>query len=396
VSSVKNLTDVCRAFLLLGFTSFGGPLAHLGYFRREFVEKRAWLSDAAYGDLVALCQFLPGPTSSQVAFALGMRRAGLTGALGASVCFMLPSAVAMTLFAYGVSALGSRANPGWLHGLALAAISVVAVALWGMAKSLCPDWPRGLLALSSAAALVFFPHAWVQVAVLVACAGLYVAALGRGLAPPAAAEQGQTGGRTWAGAAIAAFFLLLFGLPVVANLSGSKVAAVFESFYRSGSLVFGGGHVVLPLLRSQVVPRGWVSEGAFVAGYGAAQAIPGPLFTFAAYLGTLIWPASNAWMGGVLALVAIYLPGWLLVGGALPFWGALRQARWAEGAFRGAGAAVVGILLAALYNPLCTEGIRGWGDGACVAAAVALLGIMKIPPWAVVALLAAAGEWLLA
>lgn len=390
----RNLAEVASAFLRLGLVSFGGPVAHLGYFQREFVVRRRWLDDAAYADLVALCQFLPGPASSQVAFALGMRRAGVPGAVLASACFALPSAVLMILFAYGVASFGDVSSAGWLHGLKLAAVAVVALAVWRMSVTLCPDWPRRILAACAAAAVLLMPGALSQVGVLAACAAIGL--LGRG----DDASQGETGGRlgrahAWAGAALVLFALLLALLPVAARVSGDRTVAVFDSFYRAGSLVFGGGHVVLPLLRSEVVPRGWVDDGSFIAGYGAAQALPGPLFTFAGYLGTLVHGGPHAWAGGLLALFAIFLPGWLLVGGAYPFWHLLRGKAWARGVLRGANAAVVGILLAALYRPLCTEGIGNVRDaGACVLA-VALVGPLGVPPWAVVALMAAAGQWVL-
>jgi chromate transporter len=391
----KNLSEVGAAFLRLGLTSFGGPVAHLGYFQREFVERRRWLDDAAYADLVALCQFLPGPASSQVAFALGMRRAGPVGALLASVCFMLPSAAAMILFAYGVASMGDVRSAGWLHGLKLAAVSVVALAVWGMAGRLCPDWPRRTLALAAAATVLLLPGTLSQVGVMAACALMGFLG-GRGEVGPVA-KQGSGLGRThaWAAGSLVLFGLLLALLPAAARLSGDKPVAVFDSFYRAGSLVFGGGHVVLPLLRAEVVPPGWIGDSAFIAGYGAVQAVPGPIFTFAGYLGTLIQSGSHAWTGGLLALLAIFLPGWLLVGGAYPFWHTLRGRAWAQGLLRGANAAVVGILLAALYRPLCTEGIRDLRDVAAAAAALVLLGPLRAPPWAVVAVMAAAGQWVL-
>ena len=392
--SPRNLTEVGTAFLRLGLVSFGGPVAHLGYFQREFVERRRWLDDTAYADLVALCQFLPGPASSQVAFALGMRRAGVPGAVLASACFALPSAVAMILFAYGVATLGDVSSAGWLHGLRLAAAAVVAIAVWRMSVSLCPDWPRRILAACAAAAVLLAPGTLSQVGAIAACAALGL--LGRRDASNPAGPGGALG-RThaWAAAALVVFGLLLVLLPIAARASGDKNLAVVDGFYRAGSLVFGGGHVVLPLLRSEVVPRGWVDEGSFIAGYGAAQALPGPLFTFAGYLGTLIHGGARAWAGGLLALFAIFLPGWLLVGGALPFWHLLRGAAWARGLLRGANAAVVGLLLAALYRPLCTEGIGSPSDLVACVLAVALMGPLRVPPWAVVALMAAAGQWVL-
>lgn len=389
-----KLTELVGAFLRLGLTSFGGPVAHLGYFRAEFVERRRWLDDEEFGDLVALCQMLPGPASSQVVFALGMRRAGLPGALAASLCFILPSALAMILFAYGVASLGSVQGAGWIHGLKLAAVAVVALAVWAMAGKLCPDWPRRLLGLASAAAVLFFPGTASQIGAIAACAVIGSMSR-RGEDPYPAPERMLGRGHAWAAASLCLFGLLLFLLPFLSRISGIKSVAVFDSFYRSGALVFGGGHVVLPLLRAEVVPRGWISDDMFLAGYVAAQAVPGPLFTFAAYLGTVIESGPRAWSGGLLALFAIFLPAWLLVGGVYPFWHLLRAVRWARGALKGANAAVVGILLAALYTPVCTGGIGNARDAAAAAAAIVLLGSLKAPPWAVVALMAAAGQWVL-
>ena len=391
----SRLVEVGGAFLRLGLTSFGGPVAHLGYFREEFVERRRWLDDAAYADLVALCQFLPGPASSQVVFALGMRRAGVAGALLGSISFMLPSAAAMILFGYGVASLGDLRRAGWLHGLRIAAVAVVALAVWRMGVKLCPDWPRRILGIAAAATVLLMPGASVQIGAIAACAAI---GWWRYRAEAPSGEPSGTGltrGHLWAAASLCVFGLLLVGLPVVARLSGDRSAAVFDSFYRAGSLVFGGGHVVLPLLRSEVVPPGWISDDAFLAGYGAAQAIPGPLFTFAAYLGTVIQSGSHAWTGGLLALFAIFLPAWLLVGGAYPFWHLIRGKGWARAALYGANAAVVGILLAALYRPLCAEGIRDARDAAAAASAIVLLGLVRTPPWAVVLLMAAAGQWIL-
>ena len=390
----RDLAEVGGAFLKLGLTSFGGPVAHLGFFQREFVERRRWLDDESYADIVALCQMLPGPASSQVVFALGMRRAGLPGALLASVCFMLPSALAMIAFAYSVASLGGVPRAGWLHGLKLAAVAVVAVAVWSMGAKLCPDWPRRLLALAAAAAVLAFPGTVSQVGAIALCALL--GSMARREAAPASGPAPALGrGHAWAAAALALFLVLLVLLPVLAGISGNKSVAVFDSFYRAGSLVFGGGHVVLPLLRSEVVPRGWIGDDAFMAGYGAAQAVPGPLFTFAGYLGTVIDTGAHPWAGGVLALSAIFLPAWLLVGGVFPFWHLLRGVGWAQGALRGANAAVVGLLLAALYRPVCTEGIRDMRDVAAALVAAVLLTALRVPPWAVVAAMAAAGQWVL-
>ncbi len=395
MANLKNLAEVAGAFLKLGLTSFGGPVAHLGYFRAEFVERRRWLDDEAYADIVALCQFLPGPASSQVAFALGMRRAGPAGALLASICFLFPSAVAMIAFGYGVSSMGDLRGAGWLHGLRLTAVAVVALAVWQMSFRLCPDWPRRLLGACAAAAIILLPGTACQVGVIAGCAlaGFFIYR-GRDEAG-GSAGSGLTRELGWAAGSLLLFALLFFLLPVLANWTGSRPVAVFDGFYRAGSLVFGGGHVVLPLLRSAVVPQGWVSDDTFLAGYGAAQAVPGPLFSFAGFLGTVIKLGPHPWEGGVLGLFAIYLPAWLIVAGAYPFWHLLREKSWARSLLAGANAAVVGILLAALYRPLCTEAIRGSRDVAVAAAAIFLLSRLKLPPWALVILMAAVGQWVL-
>lgn len=394
-SGRPGVAAIGGAFLKLGFSSFGGPIAHLGYFRSDLVEKRRWLEDAAYADLVALCQFLPGPTSSQVAFAVGMRMAGLAGALASSIGFMLPSAVAMILFGAFVGSLGDIRQAGWLHGLMLAAVAVVARAVWGMGTTLCPDWPRRILAGAVAAFVLVLPGSASQIGAIAACALIGLWALGGRPGPAEAREPLARGVHLQAAAAFSVFIGLLVLLPAFSRFSGDRSVEMFDCFYRAGSLVFGGGHVVLPLLGSQVVPRGWVSEDAFLAGYGAAQAIPGPLFTFAGYLGTVIESGHHAWIGGVLALTAIFLPGFLLVAAVYPFWHQLKGRGGMQGALRGANAAVVGILLGALYRPVCTDGIRDVSDIAAAATAIVLLTILRVPPWAVVAVMAAAGQWIL-
>ncbi len=387
--------EVITAFLKLGLISFGGPIAHLGYFHAEFVERRRWISDAAYAELVALCQFLPGPASSQVAFALGMRRAGLVGAILASLCFLLPSAVLMIAFAYGISALGTSQAAGWVHGLKLAAVAVVAQAVWGMFHRLCPDRPRISICLAAAAVLIVLPGAWTQVGAIVA-GGLAGRALFRHAAHASQLDGHETTrGHKPAIAALIGFGVLLLLTSVVAKATGSRDIAVFDSFYRSSSLVFGGGHVVLPLLRAEVVPNGWISDDAFLAGYGAAQAVPGPLFSFSGYLGAVIYQGRLAWIGGLWCLFASFLPALLLIGGALPFWQQLRSKVWAQAGLRGANASVVGVLLAALYSPVITEGVRGQLDVAGALIAFGLLQFWHVPPWVVVLLCAAAGHWIL-
>ena len=388
-----NAGEVAAVFLKLGCLSFGGPVAHLGYLRAELVEKRKWLDDAEYADLFALCQFLPGPASSQVVFALGMRRAGFPGALLASLCFTLPSAALMIAFAYGVASLGDLAGAGWLHGLKLAAVAVVAQAVWGMGQKLCPDRARVTLCIAAAAVLLVVPGALAQLAVIFGggAAGwwLYRTTV------TVPAEQPGAGRHGVAAAALLLFFLLLLVLPVVARATQHRQLAVFDAFDRSGALVFGGGHVVLPLLRAELVPSGWLGDDRFLAGYGAAQAVPGPLFTFAAYLGAAMSPGRDAWVNGLWCLLAIFLPAWLLVGGALPFWHRLRAKRWAQAALAGANAAVVGVLLSALCRPVIPEAVRGVADVAAAIVAFALLERWKAPPWLVVAGMAAAGQWVL-
>lgn len=395
ISPIQKTPEVVRAFFKLGCISFGGPVAHLGYLREEFVNKRRWLDDDAYGDLVALCQFLPGPASSQVVFALGMHRAGWLGGLLASLFFTLPSAVLMILFGYGVAAAGSLQHAGWLHGLKLAAVAVVAQAVWGMGRNLCPDRSRLTLAVTAAALLLVFPGAPLQVGVILG-GGVSGWFLYRNNLPHAGPrEPAGWKHHLVAGACLALFFLLLALLPLLAATIGSRDLMVFDSFYRAGSLVFGGGHVILPLLRAEVVPPGWIADESFLAGYGAAQALPGPLFTFAGFLGTVIDSGPGAWWGGLWCLFAIFLPSWLLIAGALPFWHLLRSKAWTQAALRGANAAVVGVLLAALYNPVWTEGVSSAPDAAFAVVAFGLLQWWKVPPWLVVLLAAAAGQWLL-
>jgi chromate transporter len=385
--------EVFIAFLKLGLTSFGGPIAHLGYFRAEFVERRRWLDERAYADLVALCQFLPGPASSQVGMAIGLSRAGFLGALAAWMAFTLPSAIALVLFAYGLSFDQGLLNSGWLHGLKVAAVAVVALAILGMARSLTPDRERATIAIIAAAIALAFPTALGQVGAIAfgAAAGL---ALFRNLPSPEHAVFPITVSRRTGALALVAFLVLLAGLPVAATLSRDHTISVIDAFYRAGALVFGGGHVVLPLLQAAVVPPGWVSNDAFLAGYGAAQAVPGPLFTFAAFLGAAMTLTPNGWLGALLCLVAIFLPSFLLVVGALPFWENLRRFPAAQAGLRGVNAAVVGLLLAAFYNPVWISGVLDAGDYALALAAFLLLFLWKVPPWAVVILCALGGQLL--
>ena len=382
--------EVLGAFFRLGLTSFGGPVAHLGYFREEFVHRRRWLDDNSYADLVALCQFLPGPASSQVGIAVGLLRGGYAGALAAWIGFTLPSAVAMVLFGYGIGALGNAAGSGWLHGLKVAAVAVVAQAVLGMARTLAPDRSRATLAVVAAIIALGVPSSWGQIGAIV-LGGIVGALLLRGGEEIAPAALPLHMSRVLGALLLAVFFVLLIGLPLLAAAIPSQGLKEFDAFYRAGSLVFGGGHVVLPLLQASVVPPGWVDNDAFLAGYGAAQAVPGPLFTFAAYLGTVMRPPPNGWIGAAICLIAIFLPSFLLVIGALPFWEQLRRRPVAQASLRGVNAAVVGLLLAALYQPVWTVGITDAADFALAVAAFLLLFMWQTPPWLVVILSAAAG-----
>ena len=373
--------SVFLIFLRLGCTSFGGPIAHLGYFRAAFVERRAWLDEATYADIVALCQFLPGPASSQVAVTLGILRAGLRGGVAAWAGFTLPSAILLMAFALGVGR--SAAGSGWLHGLAIVAVAVVAQAVWGMGRSLCPDRPRVTLMVATACILLLWPAALAQLVVLAAAALLGWAFFRQPVAAPIGRLDFGLGRRT-AVLALAGFLALLLLLPLVAALAHSHALVLLARFYRAGALVFGGGHVVLPLLQQAVVPPGWISGGRFLAGYGAAQAVPGPLFTFAAYLGAAMRPGPNGVVGGLLCLVAIYLPSFLLLIGVLPFWDGLRRQAGVQAALRGVNAAVVGLLFAALYTPVWTSAIHRPSDFAIGLAAFLLLVVWRLPPWLVV------------
>nr|WP_283949516.1 chromate efflux transporter [Limobrevibacterium gyesilva] len=390
-----SAAEVFAAFLKLGLTSFGGPVAHLGYFRNEFVVRRQWLDERAYADLVALCQFLPGPASSQVGMAIGLSRAGYLGALAAWTAFTLPSAIALVLFAYGMATAGDALGSGWLHGLKVAAVAVVALAVLGMARSLAPDRARATLAVLAAVITLAVPSAVGQVGAILLGGAAGIAFL-RGGAPSDHVSLPLSVSRRVAVAALILFFGLLLGLPLLAAGTTNQAIQYFNAFYRAGALVFGGGHVVLPLLQAAIVPPGWVGNDAFLAGYGAAQAVPGPLFTFAAYLGAVMGPAPNGWAGAALCLVAIYVPSSLLVIGALPFWEELRRRPLAQAALRGVNASVVGLLLAALYHPVWTAGILGAGDFALAITAFLLLFLWKTPPWAVVALSAIGGAVLAA
>ncbi|WP_339473903.1 chromate efflux transporter [Pseudomonas fluorescens] len=375
--------SVFLIFLRLGLTSFGGPIAHLGYFHHEFVSRRQWLSERSYADLVALCQFLPGPASSQVGIALGLSRAGYRGALAAWAGFTLPSAMLMILFALGLSRYGAVLSPGALHGLKIVAVAVVAQAVWGMARNLCTDVPRITLMVIAACVALLAPSAWGQVSVIVVAGwvGLMLFKPSQRVEHDALSLPiSRRAGAMW----LALFLLLLVALPLLAERVTDQSLAMVDAFYRSGSLVFGGGHVVLPLLQAEVVPSGWVNNETFLAGYGAAQAVPGPLFTFAAFLGASMSVPPSGWAGAMICLLAIFAPAFLLVVGALPFWEHLRRSVRAQAALAGVNAAVVGLLLAALYQPVWTSAILKPQDFGLALVALMALMVWKLPAWLVV------------
>ena len=376
----------------LGLTSFGGPVAHLGYFHEEYVVRRKWLDEKSYADLVALCQFLPGPASSQVGIAVGISRAGLPGALAAWLGFTMPSALALIAFAFGLSALGETAATGWLHGLKVVAVAVVAQAVWSM-RTLCPDRGRATLAILATIVTLAWQSSVGQV-LSIATAGLIGWRFFSGSNVTPTSSMRFPVGKRLGVAAWIVFFLLLSVLPLLRQVAPSQGLAVFDSFFRVGSLVFGGGHVVLPLLQAEVVGAGWVTNGQFVAGYGAAQAVPGPLFTFSAYLGAVMSTEPNGWAGAFLALVAIFFPSFLLIVGALPFWELLRSKSSFQSALQGINAAVVGLLLAALYNPVWTSAIHNPADFGLGLVAFGLLAFWQWPPWLVVLVTALGGELL--
>ncbi len=386
--------EVLWVALWLGLTSFGGPVAHLGYFREEYVQRRRWLDDRAYADLVALSQFLPGPASSQVGIAIGTARAGWLGGLLAWVGFTLPSAVAMALFAFGVTRF-DLAGAGWLHGLKVAAVAVVANAVWGMAPGLAAGRVRGAIAIGAACVVLLVPSSLAQIAVIAAGGvigwRLLARPAGEAMAGDEAGDALPHGSRGVAAVLLVVFFALLLGLPLLRSAVPSHVVAMVDVYYRVASLVFGGGHVVLPLLQAEVVPPGWVPADQFIAGYGAAQAVPGPLFSFAAFLGAVQGPSPNGWLGAAVALGAIYVPSFLLVWGVLPFWARLREVEAVQAASRGMGAVVVGVLIAALYTPVWTSAILGPADLALALVCLGMLAVWRLPPWTVVAFAAAAG-----
>lgn len=385
-----SVYTVFLIFLRLGLTSFGGPVAHLAYFRQEFVERRQWLSDACYADLMALCQFLPGPSSSQVGMALGLQRAGYGGALAAWAGFTLPSAVLLIGFALSVRAFGESMAPGVLHGLKLAAVAIVAQAVWSMANTLCRGAVRATIMVAAACVVLLVPYAWGQVCAIGfgALAGLWLLrAAPRETADSLPISISRRAGAAW----LLLFLVLLVGLPVVAKVLTSPALDMIDAFYRTGSMVFGGGHVVLPLLRAEMVPTGWIDDDVFLAGYGAAQAVPGPLFSFAAFLGASTNVELHGWAGGLVGLIAIFTPSFFLVAGALPFWEHLRRNQGMQSALNGVNAAVVGLLVAALYQPVWVSAVHRSSDFALALVALVALSFWKLPPWLVVALCGAAG-----
>ncbi|PZW68586.1 chromate transporter [Pseudomonas sp. URMO17WK12:I1] len=375
----RSPCSILLIFLRLGLTSFGGPVAHLGYFRQEFVSRRGWLSEAAYAELIAIAQFMPGAASSKVGMAIGLSQAGYSGALAAWLGFTLPSALLLMALALGLAGQGGALASGALHGLKIVAVAIVAQAVWGMARSLCPDTPRRVLMLVAAAVALLVPGAFGQLAIILG-AGLAGVALldteAQTLADPLPIAISRRAGALW----LALFGALLVGLPLLAHVADSPLLRLFEVFYRTGALVFGGGHVMLPLLQAEVVSNGWLGNDLFLAGYGATQAMPGPLFTFAAFLGTAIAGV----VGGVLCLLAIFAPSFLLLVGVLPFWAGLRTRPRLQAALAGVNAGVVGLLLATLYQPVGTSAIGSVLDFALVLLALVALMVGKLPPWLVV------------
>ncbi|MFZ5720752.1 MAG: chromate efflux transporter [Pseudomonadota bacterium] len=391
-----SASDVFLAFLKQGLTAFGGPVAHLAYFRREFVERRGWVSEAAYADLVALCNFLPGPASSQVGMAIGMRQAGLAGALAAFAGFTLPAATAMIAFAAVSPQILMRYGDGWVHGLKIAAAAVVLQAVIQMARNLAAGPIRAGLAVGAGAGLLVAGGPVSQIAVLAAGAVFGLALLRNETRPLPPDDDQAPGDRHSALVALGLFAILLAGLPLLASLLQNTGLAMMSVFYRAGSLVFGGGHVVLPLLERDVVGRGWLDQETFLSGYGFVQALPGPLFSFAGFVGAAQRYGPGGIAGGLIAIFGIFLPSLLLVAGALPFWDRLKRQGWARGAVAGVGAAVVGVLAAALWDPVLTHTIRQPADWALVGAAFVFLQVARLPPWLVVLGFAGATGLLLA
>jgi len=388
-----GVLKIFLTFLVLGATAFGGPVAHFGYFRTEFVDRRRWIDERGFADLVSLCQFLPGPASSQTGIAIGMIQRGWAGGFAAWLGFTTPAAIIMIGLGFGLSFAQTAAGQGVIHGLKLAAVAVVANALWGMARSACGSPIKASFAAAACVAILFAGSAWFQVAVI-ALAAIAGSLLIRDEPAKIEVPDTRTGGRMIGAALFVVFLLLLFGLPLLVKASASGNLEAFASFYRVGSLVFGGGHVVLPLLEAELVPTGWMSTDAFLAGYGAAQAIPGPMFALTGYLGNVINPGGGylgGWTGGLIAIVAVFLPSFLLLGAALPYWDLLRSRGRIRCALSGVNAAVVGLLLAVLYSPVWTSTVEDTSDFATVVIAAVLLAMWRLPSWLVVMLAAIAG-----
>lgn len=386
---IRSLIEIFLVSTRLGLTSFGGPTAHLGYFHEEYVRKRKWMDEKSYADLVALCQFLPGPSSSQVGIGIGIMRAGILGGITSFIGFTFPSVVVLIVFALLLTGF-DVGNAGWIHGLKIVAVAIVAHAIIGMAKSLTPDLKRKAIAIFALLVTLLWQTAFTQIGVILvaACIGLLLLKQEN--------DEGRVESRfpiskRVGGICLLAFFGLLVALPLLKEATDSYWVAMFDSFYRSGSFVFGGGHVVLPLLEKEFVPTGWMSGEAFLAGYGVTQAVPGPLFTFAAYLGTVM----NGWQGGIVATIAIFLPAFLLVIGALPFWDQLRNHPKITGAIMGMNAAVIGLLIAAFYSPIWTSAVLEAKDFALAVILFSMLAYWKLPPWVVVVAGAIAGGILL-
>ncbi|MBU8906665.1 chromate transporter [Desertibacillus haloalkaliphilus] len=388
-STWKRLVEIFLISTRLGFTSFGGPVAHLGYFHHEYIQRRKWLDEKSYADLVALCQFLPGPASSQVGIGIGVMRAGVLGGIVSFLGFTLPSVIALILFALLLHSVGFT-DAGWIHGLKIVAVVVVAHAIMGMAKNLTPDVQRRTIAVCALVITLLWQTAFTQVGVILLAGFVGFLLYRQQTIDDKASKAHFPLSRRFGAICLTLFFGLLIVLPFIREATALNWVALFDSFYRAGSLVFGGGHVVLPLLEREFVPTGWLSEEEFLAGYGAAQAVPGPLFTFAAYIGAVI----NGWKGGLLATAAIFLPAFLLILGTLPFWDSLRRNTKVKGALMGVNAAVVGILISALYHPIWTSSILSALDFAFAAVLFTMLVFWKLPPWVIV-LTGAVGGFLL-
>lgn len=378
-TNLKTLLEILLVSTRLGFTSFGGPIAHLGYFHEEYIRRRKWIDEQSYADLVALCQFLPGPASSQVGIGIGVMRAGVLGGLFAFIGFTIPSVIALIIFALLLQNFGFT-EAGWIHGLKIVAVVVVAHAILGMAQKLTPDIQRKTIALGAIVLALLWQTAFSQVVIIVIAGFVGYLLYKREVIDVTEEKTLFPISRRFGYICLTLFFGLLIILPILREATSLNWLAMFDSFYRSGSLVFGGGHVVLPLLEREFVPTGWLSEEQFLAGYGAAQAVPGPLFTFAAYIGAVI----NGWQGGILATVAIFLPAFLLIFGTLPFWDQLRSNKKVKGALMGVNAAVVGILIAAFYHPIWTSTIHTVVDFTFVAILFSMLVFWKLPPWVIV------------